>query len=295
MKSDTLKTAKTIIFFLVCGLLGFGLAYTLGSFAKNITGIDSLKEGVTMPKWLRLVAVIFIMYMVIVIHELGHLLTGLFQGFRFELFVVGFLGIRRAENNKIKVYFNKDFNYFGGVAATSPRQDHPDNARKFANLILAGPLVSLGFALLCFLLLIIVADANWRIVCFIGSIGSFAIFLATTLPSRTGPFYSDRKRYQRLVRPGKDRAIELALIDVQGKMNTKDGLARLDVAKLHLIQQDESPFFRYIGYFYELAYAHKFDTDKIPSIKAEMSALEKDIPSKMPALFEKELEKMLGK
>ena len=294
MKSDTTKTIKTITFFLFCGLLGFGLAYSIGSFAKNFSELDSLKEGITMPKWLRLVAVFFTMYMVIVIHELGHLLTGLFQGFRFQLFVAGFLGVRREEDDSIKMFLNKDLNYFGGVAATSPTQEHPDNARKFANLLLAGPLASLGFALLCFFLLTI-ADPNWRLICLMGSVGSLGIFLATTLPSRTGPFYTDRKRYQRLVRPGKAREIELALIDVQEKLTSDDGLARLDVDKLRLIQQDESPFFRYIGYFYELAYAHKFASDKIPSIKEEMSALEKDIPGSVPALFEKELEKMLAK
>ena len=292
MKKDNTKILKTIGFLLFCGLLGFGLAYGLGILAKNFSSVHSLKANLTIPKWLIFFLCMFTMYMVIVIHELGHLLTGLFQGFRFDLFVAGFLGFCREEDS-IKMFFNKDFNYFGGVAATSPTQQHPDNARKFANILLAGPLASLGFALLCFLLSL-VSGPNLLFFLLIASVGSLAIFLATTLPSKTGPFYTDRKRYQRLVRPGKEREIELALIDVQEKMAGKNGIEKLDVDKLRLIQQDEAPFFRYIGYFYELAYAHKFDSDKIPSIKEAMSALEKDIPDNVPALFEKELEKMLA-
>ena len=294
MKKDNTKILKTISFLLLCGLLGFGFAYGIGIMAKNFSGLNALKANLTIPKWLIFFLCIFTMYMVIVVHELGHLLTGLFQGFRFELFVAGFLGFRREEDDSIKMFINKDFNYFGGVAATSPTQQHSDNARKFANILLAGPLASLGFALLCFLLSLM-AGPNLLFFLLIGSVGSLAIFLATTLPSKTGRFYTDRKRYQRLVRPGKEREIELALIDVQEKMAGKNGIEKLDVDKLRLIQQDEAPFFRYIGYFYELAYAHKFDTDKIASIKEAMSALEKDIPNNIPNLFEKELEKMLAK
>ena len=41
-------------------------------------------------------------FVVLGVHELGHLIAGLVQGFRFELFVVGPLGIRREEEKTLK-------------------------------------------------------------------------------------------------------------------------------------------------------------------------------------------------
>ncbi len=46
-------------------------------------------------------------FIAIFIHELGHLLAGLIQGFKLQLFVVAFLGIKRVDD-KIEFYFNKE-------------------------------------------------------------------------------------------------------------------------------------------------------------------------------------------
>ena len=37
------------------------------------------------------------LFVALAAHELGHLCAGLIQGFRFELFVVGLLGVRRTQ------------------------------------------------------------------------------------------------------------------------------------------------------------------------------------------------------
>ena len=81
-------------------------------------------------------------FAVLSFHELGHLIAGIIQGFRFELFVVGPLGIKR-EKGKIKIYLNKNIQYYGGVAATLPIDASPENGKKFANLLLAGPIASI--------------------------------------------------------------------------------------------------------------------------------------------------------
>ena len=40
-------------------------------------------------------------FLVLAVHEFGHLLTGLFQGFQLQFFVIGFLGIKRKDSNSI--------------------------------------------------------------------------------------------------------------------------------------------------------------------------------------------------
>ena len=141
-------------------------------------------------------------FVVLGVHEMGHLLIGLQQGFRFQLFVVGPLGIKR-EEERVKVYFNTNIGYYGGLAATTPVGDHPDNAKKFARILIAGPLASLLLALLFFGLAPLIGRP-FGILFFIGSAISMAIFFATTIPSQTGMFFTDRKRYQRLITPGKN-------------------------------------------------------------------------------------------
>ena len=90
---------------------------------------------------------IIMIFTVLSFHELGHLIAGLMQGFRFELFVVGPLGIKR-EKDKIKIYLNKNIQYYGGVAATLPVNINPNNGKKFANLLLAGPIASILLAII---------------------------------------------------------------------------------------------------------------------------------------------------
>jgi hypothetical protein len=76
------------------------------------------------------------------VHELGHLVAGLLGGFRFQLFVVGLLGVKRTPAG-IRVFLNRDVGLMGGVAATVPVAQDPVNKRKFAWMLLSGPLASL--------------------------------------------------------------------------------------------------------------------------------------------------------
>jgi hypothetical protein len=71
------------------------------------------------------------------VHELGHLLTGLALGFRFQLFVVLFFGFQKPERG-IEFFLNKNPGYMGGVAATVPTGISADNRKKFAPVVAAG-------------------------------------------------------------------------------------------------------------------------------------------------------------
>ena len=90
-------------------------------------------------------SVILCPFFAIFLHELGHLIAGLIQGFKLQLFVVAFLGIKR-EDDKVKFYFNKELQFFGGIAATSPPKVTNNLKKQFAYILIAGPLSSLIFA-----------------------------------------------------------------------------------------------------------------------------------------------------
>ena len=84
----------------------------------------------------------------LVVHELGHLLTGIALGQKLKLFVVAFLGIRENEG-RIEFFFNKNISYFGGVAATAPKTIADIKHQTFARILIAGPIFSILYSVIC--------------------------------------------------------------------------------------------------------------------------------------------------
>ena len=150
----------------------------------------------------------------IAVHELGHLLAGLFQGFRFALFTVGFLGIRAGKDH-LEVFFNRDINSFGGLAATFPATWNGEDLRKkFALVVAAGPISSLLFGVVS-----LVFAWTWMLnngpkafvfALFCLGVLSLLLFVVTAIPNRTGGFTSDGGRFLALLRGGDISAREQA-------------------------------------------------------------------------------------
>lgn len=261
------------------------------------TLVDQLKPNTTEEKVIMFAGIIIMAFVAIAVHELGHLLTGLWQGFRFEFFVVGPLGIRR-EGDRTKVYLNKNLGYYGGVAATSPVDDQPDNAVKLARILLAGPIASLLFAVCCFLL----AAALGKPLGFslyTGGVISVALFFATTVPSRTGMFFTDRKRYQRLVRPGKDREVELAMLSILGKFSKDGSYQNIDRRQIEILVADDIPYVKFMGLFnlicYQLEHLGRVEEETTAQYEAVIPYLSKNVVM----IFDREIDnyrqKMAGK
>lgn len=278
------KYTKYLEWFIMLVLL-FGILEVTREFgfAKN------LKPDTRVGKYIMMVGIFLIGFIVLGAHELGHLITGLISGFRFELFVIGPLGIKR-ENDEIKVYFNKDLAYYGGVAGTSPVDDDKDNAKKFARILLAGPIASLLFAVVCF------AGAYFAgkplgIIFYTGGVISIAIFFVTTIPSRTGMFFTDRKRYQRLMTPGKDQQVELAILNIMGKLSKDNSFKNIDENDIRLLVSDELPLIKYFGLFNLVCYQLEMKGVVEEDIFKEYENISKKMSKKIVIAFDKEIEK----
>ncbi len=236
-----------------------------------------------------MVGIILMAFVVLAVHELGHLIVGLQQGFRFELFVVGPFGIKR-ENDKVKVYLNKNLGYYGGVAATSPINDSPENAKKFAKILLAGPVTSILFAIVSFLLAYLIGKPL-GILFFSGGAISIAIFLATTVPSRTGMFFTDRKRYQRLSTPGKDQEVELAMLRIMGKFSNDNNYKNIDKNDIDILISDELPFIKFYGLFNLICM--QLENNKVveEEVLEQYETTSKEMSKSLIKVFNKEIEK----
>ncbi|MEM6299970.1 MAG: M50 family metallopeptidase, partial [Bacteroidota bacterium] len=212
----------------------------LGVFfiSKELGLTKDLKSDTILGKVTSIVGAIPVAFLVLAVHELGHLTVGLINGFRFELFVVGPLGIMR-EDDKVKAYLNKNIAYYGGVAATSPTRDSQDNAKKFARVLLAGPLASIVFFVFCLAFVPFTAPPLSTLFFMSGMI-SAVIFIVTTIPSRTGMFFTDRKRYQRLTTPGKEQDVELAILKVMGQYSKDNSYQSVNEEDIKVLLTDDT-------------------------------------------------------
>ena len=229
-----------------------------------------------------------ILFFVIAIHELGHLITGLIQGFRFELFVIGPLGIKR-EKDKIKIYLNKDIQLYGGAASTSPVGTNTKNAKKFANLLLAGPIASLLLAIVLGILYYS-SDFQFSKTLGIGALASFGIFLATTIPSKTGIFFTDRKRYQRLTSNGAERDVELAVLRIVGVYGKDNSYINADENDIEKMVGDSN--YKYLGLFTKLSYQYETKGSFDLETKKEFENLSEKMPKSFVKNLNTELEKL---
>jgi hypothetical protein len=256
--------------------------------SKEVGFIENLKPETSTEKYVMIIGIIIMGFIVLAVHELGHLVTGLINGFRFDFYVVGPLGIKR-ENNKVKIYLNKNLGYYGGVAATSPIDDNKDNPKKFAKVLLAGPIASVVFAIVCFVIAYF-AGKPFGIIFYTGAVISIAIFFATTIPSRTGLFFTDRKRYQRLVTPGKDQKVELAMINIMGKFTKDNSYKNIDKDDLNVLVTDELPFVKFYGLFNLICFHLENDGVVDEDISREYENLSKKMSKNLVIAFNKELE-----
>lgn len=236
------------------------------------------------------------------VHELGHLLTGLTQGFRFHLYVAGFLGIRRNPlTDRIEWYLNRDAQVFGGVAATLPTHQTTDLRQRFARIVIAGPLTSLFTGGLIFWLTyigltapVVSGSALIRCSLFFGlifSTTSLALFLATTIPTRTGVFYTDRARFFRLIRGGHTSRIEQAVLETMAHSMSGQSYGELDGQQIALLLTEKEAFFR--TYAHTLAYYRHLDRQELPDAYEHIQTAD-ELAVEQPQLFKQEIWKELA-
>jgi hypothetical protein len=225
-------------------------------------------------KILEMLIIIISLFAVLGFHELGHLIAGLVQGFRFELFVVGPLGIKR-ENDKINFFLNKNIAHYGGLAATIPKEDDPENSKKLAIICLAGPIASLILAIILVIIYYSFEFQHSKIL-LIAALTSLGIFLVTTIPNKTGTFFTDRKRYQRLTSDGKEKEVELAVLRIIGNYGKDNSYINVNPNDIDTIILDDH--YKYFGLFAKLTYQYEINGHFELETENEFDNISKTMP-----------------
>jgi hypothetical protein len=250
---------------------------SLAATSATARGFNLFPKGDKPGGFVFVIITFAAIFAALAIHELGHLLTGLAKGFRFELFVIGPLGIKR-DGKTIKVYLNKNLGMMGGVAATVPVKQSPANRKKFAQMIIAGPITSFLFGVVGILLCLHSHSGAARGFWLVAGACSLGLVLATTLPGKTGIFFTDRARFQRLISKGKASAIEEALLSVMAQVSIDGSAKNVDINHARLLQTDDEAFMRFWGYYYEF-YHYKDNglTEKASEAIVKLVAAKPDI------------------
>jgi len=172
----------------------------------------------------------------IFVHELGHLLTGLALKQRLELFVVAFFGLRN-EHGKIKIFLNKNVSFFGGLAATVPKTEKDIDPSAFSKILIAGPIYSLIYCILCFWIFF-QCDSYFNAFFALSVLTSFGMFLATTLPDKSGIMFTDRKRYQRLNSKGIERDSEIVMYQIITQSIIENSFKNIEIQKIQILEKE---------------------------------------------------------
>ncbi|GAB2543235.1 hypothetical protein GCM10027085_38160 [Spirosoma aerophilum] len=267
-----------------------------GAVMKNLVHASSGWEDAT-----KLVSVLVAAWAALLVHELGHLLTGLALNFRFYILVVGPLGIRRnPDTDRVEWYLNRDAGLYGGVAGTVPLITSDSLRTKFAAIVAAGPIVSFLMAVWTLWLGYVGANAltadssaGARIaVCFSLVFGVFSgmFFLVTTIPGRTGPFFTDRARFFRLIGGGHPAAVEQATLELLVHSQSGQPYATINEAQIALLLNEPETSLRLFAHI--MAYYSHLDrqetTEAFDHLK-KAEALLDDQPAVMKIEVWKEL------
>lgn len=252
----------------------FGLLIMAGLFYIAVRlGLHRIKGDDQISLIVVLASIIFSAIIALAIHEAGHALMARICGFRFHFYIVGPLEIMR-KDDKIKFGINRNLGLYGGATASFPTDGSPANIQKMGYVTLTGPAISLLFGVLCYVGLYF-ADGILCLLCFCSGLMSFMTFLATTLPDKTGPFFTDRKSYQRLMTKGPARDEQMATFNITGHFLKNNSYIDVNIEDIKTLIHSEDIDIKYLGYFNLLCYEMEIDRCKNPETLEQFQLLSK--------------------
>lgn len=151
-----------------------------------------------------------VLYLVVIgVHELGHVVAGRWQNFKFYNLTVGPFAWKPDDDDRIRFHWNTNLNVAGGVAVMLP--NGTDRLRKrFMWFAAGGPLASVVLAVVSYFLAGVFNPSSFPYFAAY-TIAAFSglIWIATMIPIRAGGFASDGLRILTFARNGATATADL--------------------------------------------------------------------------------------
>lgn len=211
-----------------------------------------------------------------IIHELGHIVVGLANGWKFWLLIIGPLGIK-ADNGKIKFYFEKNIALWGGVGGTIPRTVDKSNIKIWSKVLLGGPLASIIMGVILFPLGL--KMDNLFLIMLGAMLLGMGIISGLPLPLKTGILFVDGKRWFRLHNGGQEADEEIALFYIVEHLNTGGDFASIKLSSIEKLINSKEVEIQYYGYYTKYQYYKElnYEVEMIETIK-KMENIKSKVP-----------------
>lgn len=162
---------------------------------------------------LNIWALLGIFLLVVIIHELGHVVFGVIGGLTFKFMTVGPITVQK-EKGKVRIRENKLWAYFGGVAMLIPPSIvTPNLSKKWAWMTLGGPITSFLFGI-TFGYIYMVSYYQYLLYF---SVFHFIIFAVTIVPIK-GTLMSDGMQFLILIKDDEKAKQHLYNIQVSSEL-----------------------------------------------------------------------------
>jgi len=266
---------KNIISGLLGALISIGM-FALVYFFLDQSQIDKFFPRTKLEGLIYFPSIIIAPIFAIAIHEFGHLITGITLGQKFKLFVVAFIGVEEVQG-KIKLFLNRNLAHFGGVVAVVPKSVNEIDYRVFAKVLIAGPIASLLYGVVC-LLIYFKNDTFCNSFFGLTSLTSLGLFLATTIPNKSGIMYTDRKRYQRLHKKGVIRDAEISLYHIISQSIIENSFKNIDLTMTYTLEKVDEIEMKFLAEYIRYQYfkANELVEESIES-KSKLINFRKDV------------------
>lgn len=218
-------------------------------------------------------------FMSTAIHELGHVICGLLNHWKFFVLVVGpFKLYRKNLNDKIRFGIEKNPTFWGGYGGAVPEKFDDNVMKIFSRVLLAGPIASIVFGIVFITILILTGNDFAMMVGFI-ALGE-GVMCILPMKLQTGMLYNDGTRYLRIHRGGQTADEEKAMYSMSLD-NLLNGQAEInDEEMVEILCRSEDASYKYYGLYllYHNAEERK-DEAEMDRIRREMSEMKTKVSS----------------
>jgi predicted membrane protein len=224
------------------------------------------------------------------VHELGHLFTGIFNGWKIFLLVVGPFGLKRKDDGDLTIYFEKNILLWGGVAGSFPMEENEKNIEVWRKVLLAGPLASIILGII-FTPIGIYYDHMFSLL--LGAMSlAMGVMSILPFPVKTGIFYIDGYRWIRLKKSHPGYIEEAALFRLTEFQFFKKDYKFFEADYINALQQSNHRSIQYYGLYVAFHYLKAIgNQEKLEAVETKM----KEMESKIPKMIVNDLKSELAK
>ncbi|MCL2082719.1 MAG: hypothetical protein FWH04_05755 [Oscillospiraceae bacterium] len=212
-----------------------------------------------------------------IVHELGHIVVGLANGWKLFILVVGFVGLKR-KDEKLALYFEKNPVMWGGAGGIFPIKEDENNIKIWSKVLLGGPIASITMGII----FVTISALHSHIVWLLLGAMLIGMGIACLLPLKTGITYTDGKRWYRLRNGGQGQAEEIAIFKMTEIEQLGKDKSEIQKEAFEALLNAELPALRYYGnyYLYQYYIANNDDENKANTLE-----ILNDMKSKVPKII----------